>query len=234
MNRRQMLGTGLAALLGSFVRPVPRKIDLAAFCRPDNWGRYDLRLPYTVGESLYATDASVCIRVDSNGRDTFDHEGKIPPFTALPWDHDYTRGWKELGNPKAMLAAETVCTVCDGSGYPGLKSAECPHCEGFACEMCKYKGELIPDGFAKCCHCGGEGEGVFPGLVNVGGMYFDESKFRRIPEKLGNVEYAVGEFFNFNWKEPTPILLFRFDGGTGMLMPINETTARDRLTAVRS
>ena len=234
MNRRECL-KGIAVGLASFILPAPRpRIDLAEFCATKTLGQYDLRLPYEVNGHTFACDSHICVRVAPSVADEVQSRGPVPPFHRLPWDHDELRGWRSLPKLEPIMAANSVCPECNGTGYErGAVIVDCNVCDGTGtewigsvwdisrpqrCRGCKGSGNRSNG--PECATCGGQGDGVFPSLVELHGQYLNARLYAKA-QRLG------GEFVMEHWPMDTDlsILKFSFDGGDGMLMGIDRGCA---------
>lgn len=236
MTRRDALKASIGALLGAYIAPAPRPaIDLRAFCARRPGLKWDMRLPYHLDDWTYATDAAVCVRVAPVGADRVERAGEVPPVEKLSWNHRRLRGWQPLPDVPALPAANTPCPTCDGYGCMGTP-VECSRCDGMGEN---YEGDWDHMGkFPDCTACAGVGlincgptcptckgvkpVGVRPGIVKVGGAYFDAELYRKV-SSLG------GEFVLDNAKPGVPLLKFRFHGGDGLLMGLNQASAERRL-----
>lgn len=231
-SRRGFLGSALATALVPFVRPAPRpRIDLMQFCgRPDQLPRYDVTLPHMLGGHTFATDTKVCVRVAADPLDAVQNEGRPPPFHSLPWRHDDLRGWRTLPAPRPLLADDSNCPACEGTGNRGgVPDAKCDECGGCGaiggrgCNECHRTGRRRP-GTEACLACGGKAVGVFPSVVEVGGQFYAVELYEKVA-RLGG-EYVTGPKVAGS---PHGVMMFRFDGGEGMLMPIRGDFVRPRL-----
>lgn len=239
MNRRTMLKAGLATL-AAFVLPAPRKrIDLMRFCDTAacRLHRYDMRLPYCLDDWTYATDSRICVRVRPETADVFQHKGEVPPFSSLDWNYDQIRGWRPLPDVQPIVGDNAKCPGCDGCGHtPAETPQECETCGGTGhewigkgwhpsvpvrCKACRGRGHLIPPGCKTCDLCDGAGWGLFPAYAMLDGRYFDLQLYEKL-KGLGGAEYTVVEFL-----PDTPLLKFRFDGGDGLLVGLDDKTAKE-------
>lgn len=227
LTRREALKV-MAGALAAFVLPAPRRhINLLEFCSRNELGKYDLRLPYEMGAHTYASDAGICVRVAPQSGDVIQHRGKIPPFEGLSWNHDRIRGWRELPKLEPLLAKDSDCPACDGSGYVGgVIGTDCERCDGMGrewfgadyystrpitCRTCKGKGHYAP--CEECPACKGKAIGVFPTVVKLDGRYFDAKRYEKA-RALG------AEYVNDNWHamQSHPLMKFAWAGGLGLLM----------------
>ena len=212
MNRRDALKVGLAALLSTWmIAPARRRmIDLNKFCAPTNlhW-KYDIASPFTQADWTYATDLRICVRVRPASADVIGEESRRPAAASLMWDHDSRRGWAPLGKPEA-LTAEGFCPTCDVTGW--MDPVDCTKCDGEGCRQCKNSGS---EGTVICRMCKGNPDGVFPWIAKVGDAHFDVRFVNKIASLGDSVEFVGGT------KNPSDPMRFRFDGGTGLLMPVD-------------
>jgi hypothetical protein len=246
MNRREALLT-MGATFATFVLPSPRKrIDLMAFCAQEEHHKYDMRLPYELQDWTYATDSRVCVRVRPQSGDVAQHKDKIPPFNSLSWNHDALRvKWSPLRKLDPIPATDSECPTCNGYGHvPSTVPAhECHECDGMGhtwigngwdisvpvkCRACKGRGYTIPPGAVTCPNCNGNAIGVFPGLVEIDGRYFDSRQYAK-------VQTLDGEFVHDSWNGICryPMLKFRFDGGHGLLIGVETPSAKKRIKEAR-
>lgn len=242
MNRRDALKVAVAGL-ASFILPAPRpRLDLRQFCRRWDYGEYSLTLPWTLNDWTYATDGHACVRVRPAAGDKADHDGKAPPFGTLPLDHAQLRGWRELPRLEPLLANHSDCPACEGTGNTArLPGHGCPRCDGMGhvwvgqgwdisvpktCPGCKGKGFLRPPGSAVCPSCRGNAIGVFPSVVMLDGRYFALSLYER-------VRATGAEFVHDNYRAMPgyPMLRFVFDGGSGVLLGMDQAAVKARLVS---
>jgi hypothetical protein len=240
LTRRDALKI-MGAALASFVLPAPRpRIDLASFCARLEHRKYDLRLPYEVADWTYASDGYACVRVRPESGDVVQRRGGIPPFEGLSWNHDRLRGWRELPRLQPLLATDSTCYACEGTGYEGCAvGSECPACEGIGlqwvgsnyhtsrernCPACGGSGFVPPPGVPVCAACGGKASGTFPSVVCLDGRYFAADLYDKA-RRLG------AEFVHDNWNAmPSyPLLKFRFSGGDGLLVGADTVGIERRL-----
>lgn len=243
MNRRNFLGAAVGAVV-SFVLPAPRKhLDLRAWCgREGILGKYDVTLPWELDDWTYATDARACLRVRPATADAPHHLGAMPPFGTLPWDHDRLRGWREMPRLEPLLARDSQCPACVGTGFEGgAVGSGCPKCggtghdwvgSGYApavpvpCRACAGRGVMPPPGAKVCPVCRGKAIGTFPSVVCLDGRYFAADLYERV-RSLGG-EAVLTLWRSPNSKRDDPLLSFRCDGGEGLLLGM-DPSVRHRL-----
>lgn len=244
MNRRQALKTMFAASVAMFIEPVPRRrIDLKSFCSPTEGAKWDLRLPYVLTDWTYATNAKICVRVRPESGDVAKHTGKVPPFSSLQWADGRTeRGWKTLPKRDPLMATDSYCPACDGNGYAGgVIATDCDRCEGTgtewwnnerrngSCLKCRGKGHYAPA--EVCPMCKGDAFGTFPSLVELNGQFFNTGLYDKA-QSLG-CEYLLGDMSD-NYFVTYPLIKFRFDGGDGLLLGLEQGSARKVIAEARS
>ncbi len=238
-------------------------VDLSAFCWDRPWEKqFEMRVPFVqqgvVDDAIgrkpwqqklglpgshcelfrYATDGSVCVRVPIHPGDVIDREeAKLPPAYSLNWTHDWQhRGrWLEWPRGDYMLAADSECPRCYGTGDLSGVGQECERCGGTGdewvgasydishpvqCRACGGRGSFI---MTPCPDCNGEPIGIYPSIQRLEGSYSAAEYHRKI-EVLPGVEYFVPE------SDPgTHPLTFRFAGGVGLLATLDSERARERL-----
>ena len=240
MTRRESIAIMAGTLIGTFVKPMPRRsINLLDFCGSERM-KYDLRLPYVYNDWTYATDSFICLRVRPNGSDKTDHKGKIPPFEQLTFNHDTLRGWKSLPKLDPIIATDTYCQECNGYGRIGyqINWKECRDCQGYGHQM-KYddSSDLLIEKKCKSCHgngfpisekcpkCNDKPIATMPGIVCLNGHYFDYNNYEKI-RKL-NVEFICE---TLNDPKPIPMLKFKFSEGDGMMIGLDKNIAEERIS----
>jgi hypothetical protein len=246
MNRREFMGSAVAAALASFILPSPRKrIDLRNFCASEEHPRWSMKMPYEVEEFTYATDGKICVRVRPQLGDKVVSQGPIPPFGSLQWGHDKLTGWRSLRRLSPVEAIDSCCPTCDGYGHTsdGIMR-ECEQCVGTGhvwvgsdydishpkkCPRCKGAGHFPPVGAIICPTCDGYAIGTFPTIVEIDGQYFDAKLYSKAWSLDG--EYLLD---NFNSCPSYPMLRLRFDGGVGLLMGLDKAESIHRIEGVAS
>lgn len=240
MTRREAIAVSIGAMIGTFIRPTPRRtINLMDYCGGEML-RYDCRLPYVFEEWTYATDSFICLRVRPVGSDKTDHKGEIPPIEKLTFNHDTLRGWKTLPKLNPIIATDTYCQECNGYGRIGyqINWKECRDCQGYGHQM-EYDGssDLLIEKKCKSCHgngfpiaekcpkCNGKPIATMPGIVCLEGHYFDYNNYEKI-RKL-NVEFICE---TLNDPKPIPMLKFKFSEGDGMMIGLDKNIAEKRIS----
>jgi len=195
-------------------------MNLQDFCAKDEQKQNRLSKPFSHGKYSFASDGHMLIRVPrllevTKGLPDF-MESKFTEFvtgdclTPIP---DYEQEKKK-------------CSICRGTG----KVEECPECKGigevyfqniyndyeFECLTCNGHGE-VSGGKNACEECEGTGQvyadrwaGIDIGNKRIGLRLLD--KIKELPGvMLGN---CSGD-------DKAPVM-FRFDGGDGLLMPMTK------------
>ncbi len=234
MNRRDVLKTGLAALLPTWaLKASPSPVPLHVFCDPSHTFRWNLTTPFVQqmpDERLFsfATDARACLRVAARDDDRTGEATHRPPCTRFSWDHDALPGWKPWPKESYLLAEGSECLSCRGYGTAdGTPGMECDRCYGFGCRACKDTGILIAKADA-CPACRGKGVGTRPGIQPLGGLHVAAVEDARIRRNLRDIEWTVTNHAAVGG-QPLTVIAFRFDGGLGLLMPLDPVRVRERL-----
>lgn len=230
MNRRDFIKTTATSALASMVPTwmLPKaEIELTAFCHKRETSRWDCRTPFLQGENKYATDGRIMVRVPGKPLDIGDQDRRPNADEAY---QRYTHQLGQLGQwlkwPREtpIVTDDAWCPACDGTGQEGGEPAEeCEACGGFGhngtrdCRPCNGLGILTEK---PCPACKGRANGRFPAYQQVGGLYVAHEFDRKIRKHLRGVEfyYVDGQ----TCKLP---VYFRFDGGKGLLMPIDAQAA---------
>lgn len=233
MNRRAFLGVALATtLVPTWLQKRKTPIDLQPFCAEDfpRWDiskpfvQYDGNQPYT-----FATNARIALRLPGVETPTGDPDRKIPPANRLPWQDREAPGWHPWPKQNLLLADETTCPDCKGAekvcqicGEPYDPDRIC------ACILSDYYTNRIA-----CPTCKGMGRGVFPGVQRVGGLFVCQTFDKKV-RLLPGLEFKTGQmtFTTMDDGRPKrlPAVALRFDGGDGILMPLDEEMTLKRLS----
>ncbi len=240
-------------------------IDLSAFCHNGPWEeKYAMRVPFVqdgviedkIGRKpwqqklglpgslmepfRYAGNCSCFVRVPIHPGDVIGREQvNLPPVLQLNWTHDWPYRGRWLPWPKAnyLLAADSYCLRCFGTGDIGGIPQECEECGGTGHEWVGSGYE--PSRPIQCRSCGGLGHhvnepcpdfkgkpiGVFPDVQRLADCYVAADYHHKITA-LPGAEYFVPES---GTEEKRPIK-FRFHGGHGLLMALNAERTEERLT----
>lgn len=233
MNRRDVLKAGVAAGLSALVpswllrRP---DINLAAFCDP-NAIRFNMAQPFVQespgGLFKYATNGHVCLRVDTDwSQANRDAKHALPPACTLPWLHDDRAGWKKWPASDPITLDPEYCPDCDGRGRVGDDIEECPWCDGRGCHKCHESGTM---GGTICQGCEGEPYGRFLGAQMIGDLPISFVLDRKVRQHLRDVEYHTDTLTFPNLEANSQAVMFRFDGGCGLLLPLDAGSVEGRL-----
>jgi len=193
---------------------------LQKFCAANDYREY-IRRPWKVGERVYATNGKYAIRLDSaDGHSVEEITGKRANVEKLIAEHVVVSEWGSVPN----LPAKIDCWACRGTGK--VRLGECEDCDGngsfwhgnhdYECQNCDGTGWHAVDGGAEqdCSHCLGIGEELcrrenFTKVYNA----TVDGAFLRVIAQLPNVKVSSG-------KTATDPIMFEFDGGCGLLMPL--------------
>jgi hypothetical protein len=199
-------------------------LDIQDFCATDEWSsRYSLQEPFAQKDFTYASDGRICVRTDLIKPDLSTEPRKHPNAAGLRWEHDCLERWNPwprknwVADSKPFVACPICyglkpqgavdCTVCQGYGFIGEDEKDCTACNsrGWQGPICDY------------CHLEGDIENK-PTLQPVGDLRINgwyDQKIRR----LDSVEFAVVKWPSTKYV-PDEVVLFRFNGGQGIVMPI--------------
>lgn len=184
-------------------------VDLYPFCLHEP-SRYSLEKPWRLPDGrVAATDARILVVLD-DGSGFDEPAGKVPDVVKALKHFGEAAEWlpyPEIKGPPRGADDEwntgQVCSECDGAGYE-------------ECSQCGHEEE--------CSHCDGDGRvnGVWwydrdegERYMNVGNMTFDRRYL-----------WLFTLFENVVWQEETlngspNALNVKFDGGIGVLMPVD-------------
>lgn len=170
--------------------------DLKPFCGTEET-RYYLRKPWSAGEFTYATNGRIAVRV--------------PRLPDVPEMADPPRGSPPNVDSIIPKPEAPRWLPLDARILPAPVMEPCDECEG------RGRRHDCPDCGCICGECGGSGEiaGDYRRSLAIGGVPFGLNYVRALLT-LPSVEVA------------TPVLpgkvpmLFRFEGGDGVLMPRSE------------
>ncbi|WP_414041212.1 hypothetical protein ACJU26_03805 [Acidithiobacillus sp. M4-SHS-6] len=208
--------------------------DLKPFCARNDPREY-LNAPWREEGKVIASDGRIIIIVDDLPGDfpapAAQVTGALRRFAGQFADKVSDPVW--YGIADLPVPPNEPCPSCDGKGYRARNRSVCPDCDGegtfvhgsheYECQECDGTGFVDRhglDGTAttdECPACDGSGIRfeVFP--FPVGGVKF-QIKYLNLLRMLPECELAVPEISVF---QDVPAS-FRFSGGTGYLMPVNE------------
>ena len=202
-------------------------IDIRQFLGRKCDTRYDLWLPRIQGDKLCACDGKRAVRLDK-----WDYDGPWPTDqTKPPFSSIFT--WNDDGLDWQPVPVVEACSECGDMRYLPEREVQCDECKGtckVSCSECEGEGEAECDmgHMHECDECGGCGDydcdvckrsGVIRDeplckcterRIELLGKTFDASMLRPFTT-LPGVQCAI-----VNYSQ----LAFRFDGGDGVLMPI--------------
>lgn len=241
-------------------------LDLSAFCDRRPWlhPRYSIGQPFVqqgiVDDEIgpkpwqqklglpgshwelfrYATDGRVCVRVPIHPGDVFDSEKiDLPPAYSLAWTHEWPKRGKWFAWPQAnyLLAADSDCPRCFGTGDMSGLPEECEVCDGTGHEWvgssydlcrpieCRTCGGLGSHIETRCPDCHGKPIGTYPSIQRLPTGYI-ASEYHAKVASLPGVEYFVPATDDEIGERPVQ---FRFTGGHGLLMRLNIERAEARM-----
>lgn len=185
-----------------FTGPAQMHIDLTPFCDPDGT-RYSLDRPWILGGWRYATDGRICIRIKTNSPDNVEWKrGSCRDWYVRTDDRDEPRvpdvsgiGWKHF-------------LIDDWQPWPDANYVDgnVP-CEADGCDV-----DYDP---SACQACEGKGTVTGPAYQQMGQAWI-AVKYDKLIRQLSGAEWSFG---GVDHENETPVL-FRFDGGEGIIMPI--------------
>lgn len=241
MNRREFAKVFSAIAAGFTVNGLlisgrDRLIDLNWFCGEYATRRFNITKPFHQSNFWFATDARICLRVGSCFNDTVDAPDKLPNAAGLAWNQlnscEFWKPWPKVErflNPNDAGDKNTSCFYCGGYGViaPPNQVPECPDCEtegriyvdeygsGSKCLRCDGVG-FIAGNLPKCDRCNGRGyiEGLVPNVQTVGRSVIS-SWHDNLVRRLDCVEFLDVE------RDRLDPVGFRFNGGFGLLMPVD-------------
>lgn len=205
---------------------------LKRFCEPAESSRDYLKEPFRDEQHAYGTDGKIMVRVPLVGV-----EGEIPPGSCHVFELIYDnleRAIRTRGKWIRLHALGTnQCQTCRGSGVLW----ECRACSGVGsglylhdgrsetvdCDVCLGNGvvsyrEGVDAEPSKCHACGGSGEVLAEESRLVGTALLACCLLERLMKLPGLVMKAPRRRCDHG----VPVL-FRFDGGEGMIMPLRLT-----------
>lgn len=234
MNRRDFIRIGGAAgatglLVPSWLLPRStraKSIDLSLFS-DDCTTRFNTARPFLQGDHIYATDCRVAVRV---GReivaDLAGDKAKLPPADRLRWPDSDSDGWMPLSKFQRVSWDYADCPRCYGRGRYGAGVHECnceylPICDRHGSGCNGWTGGIV------CDQC--DGKGNVDWCWEFDGHWFNPSYIAKF-DTLPGVEVSNGRtcYTNDRGKvQGLEVLQARFDGGVGLLCPLDELEVRE-------
>ncbi len=170
-------------------------IDLTPFCSKDKY-RGAILKPFSRGEWTYATNGHILIRVPRGA--------EVPEVDNSPVvERIWPKGSVSFRSPSTLAlppGAQVFCETCEGRGT----KHDCPDCT-CECEKCGGVGRLASD----------ETISIMVGKIAVA------MKYARMLIALPDLEVADDSAS----ADQVPVLLFRFNGGDGMLACLKRADA---------
>lgn len=189
-----------------FYGPATLQIDLTPFCDPDGT-RYSINRPWILRGWEYATDGRIAVRLKTDKPDDVsrqttglrrylrDDETKVPDIEGLGWKHAELNDWQPW--PEAAYEDGEVSCEADGCDSDYIEFAE----------------------DSKCKSCNGKGYTIGPYYQPIGAIWIG-ARYDRLIRQLPGVEYSFGDVKSYDLNTA---ILFRFDGGEGIIMPIDRS-----------
>jgi hypothetical protein len=191
------------------------KEDLMKFCSDTDTDRFNLSVPWSIGDFTYASNGHIIVRVPRLA----DIESNAGPKVDDLFHAD-PPAWFHLSGLSLPEIEIKECSTCGGKG----KDCECPECNGAGeiefdnmrsrytveCLTCGGFGNIKDD----CLDCSGKGtiEIEKPYPFKIGTSHFQVIYLRWLAE-LPNCSIGPSP-------DPLKPAPFRFDGGDGLLMPM--------------
>ena len=181
------------------------------FC--ENAANENYKLPFSIGNYTYVTDGFILIKVLRISE--FAENPKAPDPEKIDCERNPQK-WYPVENIRTPKSVD--CEVCVGQG----KNFVCPECNGdgtvwlsnnyseypgIDCNYCNGKGKV-----AFCEECNGTGKVTQQKPMDFNGVIFDQ-RYLALLSKLPNCKIGL-----ISKTATTP---FKFDGGSGIIMPMN-------------
>lgn len=196
-------------------------INIERFCGVDDYREY-LNASWRDGGKLYATNGHFMVEIADDGREAVSRD-KHPDCAAL-----FVKNVPGEFQPMPKLSAAMPCGCCNGKGI-GYRET-CQDCDGkgefehgmydYDCKHCDGEGfhfyRDVPEGVkeSRCTACYGLGEEVLRDQGTKFGPQTFATRLLRVLSTLPGIEIA-------SCAGDKPPLWFRFDGGRGLVMPMN-------------
>jgi hypothetical protein len=161
----------------------------------DSFSLYDMSHPFIDRGYLWATNSRICVRYKTAEPDSTHKDGKPFPDCFLPF--------KEF-----KADAEFVEATKDWTAVPCWACDETGDC---SCDSCTE----VEESADVCQCCGGSGEVHFPRQVKIGTATV-ATNYAATMHTLPGLRVAIPK----EGEETNPIS-FIFDGGEGLLMPLD-------------
>lgn len=228
MQRRSFIKSTLgmfACLAVNEIRPgIP--MDLMNRLCDQDIVRFDCSKPFVENGNAVATDARIAVRVfDSMGIADLDSPLKLPPVQSL-FDRIWRPDSKWYDWPSANYCAIDygACFSCNGRGYEGVLR-ECSHCNGLGQLPTNNLDDWNDPYCVDCPKCCNGRMSDKPCPICNGDPYRDSSKGK---QWLGSdvavaagYHHLVAQFPGSRYQiTPIRTVLFEFEGGQGLLMPL--------------
>ena len=228
MNRRSF-NTMLGAAFGSValgVTPIVKigpEIDLLEYCDPES-SRYDLSQPFIQAGHKIATDRHILVRMRSPGDLGQGDQRRVPDLTIFDWSAFDCRGWKPWPSLKLEEYGTycSSCRTCRGYGYVNFRQCDCPGQRYYddqnwcgKCDEGGQVGDLCPT-----CKCKTPNTNQ---AAVVNGKHLNQRHDSMIRD-LMSVEFLPDgghAVFGASTTRRGDAIPFRFDGGVGLVMPLN-------------
>lgn len=200
-------------------------IDIERFAGVDDFREY-LNAPWRRDGKLYATNGHIMVEIPDDGREAAPFD-KHPDCAGLFDKHTPGEFFSmpELPPAQSCRACEgkgvcfrSICADCDGNGefWRGVHEYSCKQCDGEG-----YWTRELLDGekASRCPTCDGFGEECGYSLVTKAGSMHFANRLLRVVSTLPGVEIAN------TTNDKKGGLWFRFEGGRGLVMPVNDPPA---------
>lgn len=216
-------------------------IDLTKFCDPSRTGGATQK-PWSHGDYTYAVNGHIAIKVPRRG-DVADYDkpadvAKILAQIDVTSEHPYSPMPSYTLPPRALVRCPTCqghlfvapCLDCDGEGFHECSRDHCSH--EHDCPDCDGNGTVPASKDGKhatpCPECDQEGRKPDERAVHFGGGVGIKAKYLAMIKDLPGFEIALP-----NIRNDQPIF-YRFDGGSGCVMPYRVDLRSDGLVVNES
>ena len=181
------------------------------FCDPDI-ERYSLSEPFIQSDFCYATDGRAALRLLDAERYAGDSAGKLPDMERefVKRGSTSSRGWRDWPEANYEIGKWGHCIYCRN------RWKECGECLGCGmidpdrmCETCEGEGDIR----IECEKCRGLRHYDLPNRQKLDSRAI-APQYHHLISQLPNVRYLPGD--------TEECVTFRFDGGSGLLMPLRK------------